>query len=258
MRICSTRKAAGDELMSNEASIDGRVMLITGASSGIGRAAARRFAARGARLMLAGRSEERLARLAAELGGSARAVSGDLTAAGEPARLVQATLQAYSRVDILFANAGVYLAGQVADGDPEAWSQLVDTNVTAVFRLVHAALPAMMAQRSGDIIVTSSISGHQAVHWEPVYSASKHAVQAFVHGLRRQVAQYGVRVASLAPGRVVNELWGICSEAEIEAAVAAGTGLRSEDVAEALEFMVTRPRHVTVRDLVMLPRAQDL
>jgi ribitol 2-dehydrogenase len=91
-----------------------------------------------------------------------------------------------------------------------------------------------------------------------VYSASKHAVQAFVHGLRRQVAGYGVRVASLAPGRVVNELWGIRSEGEIEAEVAAGTGLRSEDVAEALEFMVTRPRHVTVRDLVMLPRCQDL
>lgn len=91
-----------------------------------------------------------------------------------------------------------------------------------------------------------------------MYSASKHAVQAFVHGLRRQVAGYGVRVASLAPGRVVNELWGISSQAEVDAEVAAGTGLRSEDVAEALEFMVTRPRHVTVRDLVMLPLGQDL
>jgi ribitol 2-dehydrogenase len=241
-----------------DAGIEGKVVIITGASSGIGRAVARRFAGRGAKLVLAGRSEDRLARLVAELGPDVCPVSGDLTAPGETARLVQKAVEAFSRVDILFANAGTYVAGDVADGDPDAWSRLVDTNVTAVFRLVHAALVPMMAERSGDVVVTSSISGHQAIAWEPVYSASKHAVQAFVHGLRRQVAEYGVRVASLAPGRVVNELWGIGSEAEIEAEVAAGTGLRSEDVAEALEFMVTRPPHVTVRDLVMLPCRQDI
>jgi ribitol 2-dehydrogenase len=247
------------DLVDNDSSIDdGRVIVITGASSGIGRAVARRFAGGGTKLVLAGRSEDRLAGLVSELGPSAIAVSGDLTAPGEATRLVEAAIGAFSRVDVLFANAGIYLAGPVAEGDPEAWSQLVDTNVTAVFRLVHAALGPMTAQGSGDVIVTSSISGHQAIPWEPVYSASKHAVQAFVHGVRRQVAQYGVRVASLAPGRVVNELWGIGSEAEIQREVAAGTGLRSEDVAEALEFMVTRPRHVTIRDLVMLPRCQDL
>jgi ribitol 2-dehydrogenase len=115
----------------------------------------------------------------------------------------------------------------------------------------------MIAQRSGDIVITSSVSGHQAIPWEPVYSASKHAVQAFVHGLRRQVCEYGVRVGSLAPGRVLNELWGIGAD-DIESEVAAGAGLRSEDVAEALEFMVSRPRHLTIRDLVILPRSQDL
>ncbi len=171
---------------------------------------------------------------------------------------MEAALEAFGRVDVLFANAGTYIAGSVAEGDPDAWAQLLGTNVTAVFRLVHAVLGPMMAQGSGDVVVTSSISGHQAIHWEPVYSASKHAVQAFVHGLRRQVSQYGVRVASLAPGRVVNELWGIDAEDEIEAEVAAGTGLRSEDVAEALEWMVTRPRHMTIRDLVMLPSRQDI
>jgi ribitol 2-dehydrogenase len=241
-----------------DAGIDGKVVVITGASSGIGRAVARRFAGKGANLVLAGRSEDRLAALVAELGADVCPVSGDLTAPGEATRLVQQAIEVFSRIDILFANAGTYLAGPVADGDPDAWSRLVDTNVTAVFRLVHAALAPMLAQRSGDVVVTSSVSGHQAIPWEPVYSASKHAVQAFVHGLRRQVGDYGVRVASLAPGRVVNELWGIYSEAEIEAEVAAGTGLRSEDVAEALEFMVSRPRHVTIRDLVMLPSRQDI
>ncbi len=244
--------------MDRDASVDGAVVVITGASSGIGRAVARRMAKRGARLVLAGRAEERLAGLVAELGASACHVAGDLTEPGEPGRLVEAALEAFAKIDILFANAGTYIAGPVAEGDPDAWAQLLDTNVTAVFRLVHAALRPMMAQGSGDVVVTSSISGHQAIHWEPVYSASKHAVQAFVHGVRRQVSQYGVRVASLAPGRVVNELWGIEKESEIEAEVAAGTGLRSDDVAEAFEWMVTRPRHVTIRDLVMLPCRQDI
>jgi len=260
---CRSRGASGKqpykmEDRGNEAGLGGKVIVITGASSGIGRAVARRFAGRGTKLVLAGRSEDRLARLVTELGTAAIAVSGDLTAPGEATRLVNAAIDAFAGVDVLFANAGTYLSGPVAEGDPEAWSRLVDTNVSAVFRLVHAALGPMKAQGSGDVVVTSSISGHQAIAWEPVYSASKHAVQAFVHGVRRQVAQYGVRVSSLAPGRVVNELWGISSEAEIQREVAAGTGLRSEDVAEALEFMVTRPRHVTVRDLVMLPRCQDL
>jgi ribitol 2-dehydrogenase len=116
----------------------------------------------------------------------------------------------------------------------------------------------MLAQASGDILVCSSISGHQAIHWEPVYSASKHAVQSFVHGLRRQLLQKGIRVGAVAPGMVLNELWGIHDEDEINRRAELGEGLRSSDVAEAVLFMLTRPPNVTIRDLVMLPRAQDL
>jgi ribitol 2-dehydrogenase len=116
----------------------------------------------------------------------------------------------------------------------------------------------MLSQNAGDILVTSSISGHQAIHWEPIYSASKHAIQAFVHGLRRQLLTTGVRVGAVAPGMVLNELWGLTDPAEIDQKVAQGTGLRSEDVAEAIIFMLTRPQNVTIRDLVMLPRTQDL
>ena len=121
-------------------------------------------------------------------------------------------------------------------------------------------LPGLVAiaPGSGDILVTSSISGHQAIHWEPVYSASKHAVQSFVHGVRRQLLTTGVRVGAIAPGLVLNELWGISDPAEIERKANAGAGLRSEDVAEAIVFMLTRPQNVTIRDLVMLPRTQDL
>jgi ribitol 2-dehydrogenase len=146
----------------------------------------------------------------------------------------------------------------VAAGEPGAWDRLIQTNVSGVFRLVHAALPHLLEGGSGDIIVTSSISGHQAIHWEPIYSASKHAIQAFVHGLRRQLLQTGVRVGAVAPGMVLNELWGIADPREVERRATTGEGLRSEDVAEAILFMLTRPRNVVIRDLVMLPRAQDL
>jgi ribitol 2-dehydrogenase len=124
--------------------------------------------------------------------------------------------------------------------------------------MVRATLPGMVAARSGDIVVTSSVSGHQAIQWEPVYSASKHAIQSFVHGLRRQVAPHNVRVGAVAPGMVLNPLWGYTDPAAIEAKVATREGLRSEDVADAVLFMLTRPANATIRDLVILPQNQDI
>ena len=105
----------------------------------------------------------------------------------------------------------------------------------------------MIARRSGDIVVTSSISGHQAIHWEPIYSATKHAVQSFVHGVRRQIAKHNVRIGSLAPGMVLNELWGLTDPEEIERRIAAHSGLRNDDVVDALLFMLTRPPHVAIK-----------
>ncbi len=239
-------------------SIAGKVMVVTGASSGIGRAVARRFAEEGVKLVLAARSADRLAAVAAEIGGDALAVSVDITRAEDIARLYDAARQRFGGIDILFANAGSYVSGDVVDGDPDEFDKIIAINVNSVVRMVHAALPEMIARRSGDVIVTSSISGHQAIHWEPVYSATKHAVQSFVHGVRRQVSRHNVRVGALAPGMVLNELWGIDDPAEIERRASAHEGLVSEDVAEALLFMLTRPAHVTIRDLVMLPQNQDL
>ncbi len=236
----------------------GKVMIITGASSGIGRAAALRFAAEGLQLALVARSRDRLEKLAEEVSGDPLVIPADLTVAEEVGAVAKAVADRFGRTDILFANAGSYVSGDVVDGDPDTWDKLLQLNVNSVFRLVHAILPGMIAQRSGDIVVTSSIAGHQAIHWEPVYSASKHAVQSFVHGLRRQVAPHGVKVGSLAPGMVLNELWGITDPAEVERLAAARTGLRSEDVVDALHFMLTRPPNATVRDLVLLPQNQDL
>jgi ribitol 2-dehydrogenase len=116
----------------------------------------------------------------------------------------------------------------------------------------------MLERGSGDVLVTSSVSGHQAIYWEPVYSASKHALQAFVHGVRRQLIGTGVRMGAIAPGVVLNELWGVSDSAEIEEKVARAEGIRSEDVADAAGYMLTRPPHVTIRDLVILPRDQPI
>ena len=239
-------------------SLTGKVAIVTGASSGIGRAVASLFAARGVKQVLTARSADKLAALAKQLDPDTLVVPADMTKPDDVARIVERAMGKYGRVDILLANAGVYIPGNVIDGEPDAWDQLIATNVTGVFRLVHATLPLMVAQHEGDILVTSSISGHQAIHWEPIYSASKHAIQSFVHGLRRQLLTTGIRVGAVAPGMVLNELWGITDPAEIDKRTSEGAGLRSEDVAEAIEFMLTRPRNVTIRDLVMLPRAQDL
>lgn len=235
-----------------------KVIIITGASSGIGAATARALAPLGCNLVLAARSAERLNALAAELGANTLAVPTDVTIGAEVVQMVEKSVAHFGRIDVLFANAGIYIPGQVAEGDPEAWANLMKVNVDGVFRCVHAVLPYLLAQKSGDILVTSSISGFIDIPWEPIYSASKHAIQGFVHTLRRQVAASGLRVGAIAPGRTANELWGVNSKEEIDQRVADHSSLRSEDVAEAVIFMLSRPPHVTIRDLVMLPQNQDL
>ncbi len=238
--------------------LTGKTALVTGASSGIGRATALALASEGVRLSITGRSRERLEEVAAAAGEDTLVLPADLTRPAEIASVVAATHERFGQLDILFANAGLYIPGDVVEGDADAWDELLTVNVNSVFRLVRAILPDMIAAQSGDIVVTSSVSGHQAIQWEPVYSASKHAVQSFVHGLRRQVAPHNVRVGAVAPGMVLNPLWGYTDPAAVDADVAARKGLRSEDVADAVIFMLTRPRNATIRDLVILPSNQDI
>lgn len=238
--------------------LTGRVALVTGASSGIGRAMARALAAEGMRVALIGRSTERLNLLADEIGSQAAAIAADLIIADQLENAVAETVARFGHIDVLLPNAGVYVPGDVAEGDPDAWDRLIAINVSSVFRLVRAVLPGMIARRSGHIIVTSSVSGHQAIHGEPIYSASKHAIQSFVHGLRRQVAGHNIRVGEVSPGVVLNELWGYTDAASIAAKVEEREGLQSEDVTEAVIFMLTRPPNVTIRDLVILPQNEDV
>jgi ribitol 2-dehydrogenase len=240
-------------------SLSGKVALVTGASSGIGRALAKMLVREGATVVLAARSAERLEALAAELGKDrASFIAVDLAKADDTDRMIAETLERYGRIDILLANAGIYVPGDIIENDPADWDQMISLNVSSVFRSVRAALLGMSERGEGDIIVTSSISGHQALHWEPVYSATKHAVQSFVHGVRRQAAPFGVRVGEISPGVVLNELWGYIDQASIDAKVATREGIRSQDVADAVHFMLTRPPNVTIRDLVILPQNQDI
>jgi ribitol 2-dehydrogenase len=239
-------------------SVKGKTAIVTGASSGIGAAAARRLVAEGAKVVLVARSGDKLAELAGDLGQDALAVPADLTKGADVDAMAAAALQRFGQIDILFANAGSYMPGDIADQDPDDWDGMIGINVNGAFRSVRAVLPGMIARRSGDIVVTSSISGHQAIHWEPVYSATKHAVQSFVHGVRRQIAPHNVRIGAIAPGMVLNELWGLTDPAEVEKRRAAHAGLLNEDVVDGLMFMLTRPPHVTIRDMVILPQNQDL
>jgi ribitol 2-dehydrogenase len=238
--------------------LEGKVALVTGASSGIGRATALALGEMGVKLALVGRSAQKLKAVADRAGGDALVLPADLTEPGAVSQVVDATIERFGRIDIVLPNAGLYIPGDVAEGDPDAWDELIAVNVNSVFRLARAVLPGMIAQGGGQIVVTSSVAGHQAIHWEPVYSASKHAIQAFVHGLRRQTMKHNIRIGSVAPGIVLNELWGYADPAAIDAKVAAREGLRSEDVADAVLYMLTRPANVTIRDLVILPQTQDI
>ena len=238
--------------------LKGKSVLVTGASSGIGRASAKAFAKEGMRVAVSARSTDRLRELVKELGPDAIMLSADLTSASETDELIRQAIAKLGRLDVLFANAGVYIAGQVADGDPAEWDKLLALNVGSVFRSINRVIPHMRANGGGDILVSSSISAYQAIHFEPVYSASKHALNAFLYGVRRQVIQDKIRIGAIAPATVLNELWGYTDPASIDKKVASREGLRSEDVAEAAVFMLSRPPHVAIRDLVMLPQALDI
>jgi len=238
-------------------SLSGKVVIITGASSGIGEAFARLLAAKGCKLTLAARSVDKLEALAAELDAESLVAPADMTEPAEIANMVACTLERFGRIDVMCANAGIYVPGEFADGDIDELTRMLRINIDAVLRCAHAVIPSMKAAGAGDIVVTSSISGFIDVQWEPIYSASKHAVQTFVHTVRRQLVGTGIRLMSLAPGQVANPLWGFHEAADVER-VSAGerTHLTSEDCADALFYMLSQPRRVTIRDLVILPQNQ--
>lgn len=239
-------------------SLAGKVAAITGAASGIGLECARAMLGAGARVVLVDCAEEALREACAGLGEAAIPLVVDVTDPAGVAGMLPAILERTGQLDILHANAGAYVGGDVVDGDPDAWDRMLNLNVNAVFRTMHAVLPHMVERRTGDIIATSSIAGVVPVVHEPVYTASKHAVQAFVHTVRRQVARHGIRVGAVLPGPVVTALIKVWPKEKLEAELASGGLMEANEVAEAVLFMLTRPRNVTIRDLVILPQSNDL
>ncbi|MGI4939112.1 MAG: SDR family oxidoreductase [Janthinobacterium lividum] len=239
-------------------SLAGKVAAITGAASGIGLACAQALIGAGVRVVLVDRDEARLGEVCAELGPEAVPLVVNLLDPASVATMVPGILERTGKLDIFHANAGSYVGGDVHGGDPDAWDRMLNLNINSAFRTIHAVLPHMVERGSGDIIVTSSVAGFIPVVVEPIYTASKHAVQAFVHTLRRQVVKHGIRVGEVAPGPVVTALLSDWPKEKMDDALARGSLMQPEEVAEAVLFMLSRPRNVVVRDLVILPQSVDL
>ncbi|MDI9222263.1 SDR family oxidoreductase [Pantoea sp. EA-12] len=238
--------------------LNGKVAAITGAASGIGLECSKVLLQAGAKVVLIDRDGDKLQQLVAELGPRALALQIDLMDGKQVDGILDDILKLTGRLDIFHANAGAYIGGPVAEGDPEIWDRVLKLNTSAAFRCVRSVLPHLIAQKSGDIIFTSSIAGVVPVVWEPIYTASKFAVQAFVHSTRRQVAQHGVRVGAVLPGPVVTALLDDWPQEKLDDALANGSLMQPIEVAESVLFMVTRSPGVTVRDIVILPNSVDL
>ena len=238
-----------------------KVMLITGATSGVGKALADHYYKKNYKLILVGGSKEKVDKQSKKFKKNTLFICADLTKSKDVKRIVRESITKFKKIDILIANAGLYEPDKIISGNPDRWERVISVNVTSVFRLINLVLPHMKKNKFGDIAITSSISGHQAIHWEPIYSASKHAIQSFAHGLRTQVSKNNIRVISIAPGMIMTELWDLDPIKEkkyIDSMIKKGNALDVEEVVSCFDFALSRGRGANIRDLVILPTNQDL
>ena len=238
-----------------------KVMLITGATSGVGKALAEHYYKKNYKLILVGGSKEKVDKQSKKFKKNTLFICADLTKSKDVKRIVSDSIAKFKKIDLLIANAGLYEPDKIISGNPDRWDRVISVNVTSVFRLVNLVLPHMKKNKFGDIAITSSISGHQAIHWEPIYSASKHAIQSFAHGLRTQVSKNNIRVISIAPGMIMTELWDldpIKDKKYIDSMIKKGNALDVEEVVSCFDFALSRGRGANIRDLVILPTNQNL
>jgi NADP-dependent 3-hydroxy acid dehydrogenase YdfG len=230
---------------------DGPVLLITGASSGIGAATARHAAGAGWRLVLGARSEERLGELAGELGGDDRAVAGhcDVTRFAEVESLVAAGLDRFGRLDAVFANAGVGARRGFLRETVDHWRSMVETNVLGVAYTIRAALPHLAEAGRGHFVLTGSVAGRRPLPGS-LYAATKFAVTAIAEGLRQEIRhdmpEADIRVTLIAPGMVDTPFFDRKPE----------DALRDDDVARAVLYALEQPPHVDVNELLLRPVRQ--
>jgi ribitol 2-dehydrogenase len=226
-------------------SLKGKVAAVTGAASGIGLSIARDLLAEGVTVVMVDRDAEALARLAEELGEAAIPQVTDLLEPQSCAEMVPRILEKVGWIDLV-------------ETTPEAIDRMMHLNVNAVIKNVHAVAPHMIERGTGDILVTCSIAGHAPIHVEPVYSASKWAITSFVQTMRRQLMQHGVRVAQVSPGPVISALLSDWEPERLQRMKDAGALMETGEVSDAMMYMLTRPRNVTIRDMIVLPSKFDI
>ncbi|UUW89969.1 SDR family NAD(P)-dependent oxidoreductase [Pimelobacter simplex] len=234
-----------------------RTAVVTGASSGIGAATARRLAQEGLTVVCAARRTDRIEALAAEIGG--RAVACDVTSVDSVAALAAAV---GPRLDVLVNNAGGAIGlAPVADADPDQWRQMYDVNVLGLMQVTQALLPALVASGAGTIVNIGSTAGRTAYEGGAGYTAAKHGTKVVTETLRLELFDQPVRVCEVAPGMVRTDEFSLVrfgGDQERADAVYAGVAepLVAEDVADAIAWVATRPAHVNIDELVIKPRAQ--
>jgi NADP-dependent 3-hydroxy acid dehydrogenase YdfG len=248
--------------------LDGTVALITGASSGIGEATARALAAQGAKVAIAARRLERLERLASQIGGEGRtalAIQSDITDQQQAIAAVERTVDELGRLDIVVNNAGQMLLGPIEGAPTEEWDRMIDLNLKGLINTTHAALPHLLAaaedsQRGcADVVNISSVAGRIARSGSGVYNLTKHGVGAFSESFRQEFADRRVRSTLIEPGAVETELTDHLRDGvreQVRGSFSDIEALQGSDIAEAITFAVTRPRHVSLNEILIRPTEQ--
>lgn len=242
--------------------IHDKVVVITGASSGLGEATARRLAQEGARLVLGARRLDRLEALAAELqttGAQVAVQATDVTQAEQVQALVDLALERFGRVDVMLNNAGLMPHSPLDRRRLEDWDRMIDVNIKGVLYGIAAVLPTMQAQQSGHIINVSSVAGHKVRAGSTVYSATKHAVRIISEGLRQEVKPYGIRTTILSPGAVTTELPNSISEADVAENVRKlyELAIPADAFARAVVYALSQPDDVDINEILFRPTRQE-
>lgn len=238
--------------------LSGQVAAVTGAASGIGFASAQAMVQAGAQVVLIDRDAQALAKACDTLGSAALPLVLDLLDPAQCAAMPERILALGGGLDVFHANAGLYVGGDLVDASDDAIDRMLNLNINVVMKNVRGVLPHMIARGRGDIIVTSSLAAHFPTPWEPVYASSKWAINCFVQTVRRQVFQHGIRVGAISPGPVITSLLADWPAEKLAEAKASGSLIEASEVADVVLFMLTRPRGMTIRDVVMMPTNFDL
>lgn len=242
--------------------IEGKIVVITGASSGLGEAAARLLCAQGASVVLGARRLDRLRALADELtrsGGKALAMETDVTRREQVQALVDAAVKAYGRIDVIINNAGLMPQSPLERLKIDDWDRMIDVNIKGVLYGIAAALPYMKQQKAGHIINVSSVAGHKVRPGGVVYSATKHAVRVISEGLRQEVKAYNMRTTVISPGAVDTELPNSVTEPDIAANIRKfyEIAVPAESFARAVAFAMTQPEDLDVNEILYRPTRQE-